>query len=119
LEVTLGAGVVAVPGILVVTVPVPSVAVSVSRTGFCVSLGVTGTTVFVLVSIITTGVSLGAEVGLGSASREDWTRAAAVAFRSTSGAGAVGCKNAGMQALKIKVIPRAGRRIFFIARLLF
>ena len=53
-----------VPGILVVTVPVPSVAVSVRRNEFCVSLGVTGTTVFVLVAVITTGVLLGAEVGV-------------------------------------------------------
>ena len=51
-----------VPGIL--TVPVPSVAVSVRRNEFCVSLGVTGTTVFVLVAVITTGVLLGAEVGV-------------------------------------------------------
>lgn len=78
-----------VPGVPVNGVPVPKVAVKVSRTGFWVSVAVTcvageGVTVIVDVSIATTGVLLGGTVAVGAACSVCCEKTAEVARKSSS-----------------------------------
>lgn len=111
-----------------VTVPAPTVAVSVSNVGFCVpvgvSVGIAWVCVGALVAVVTTAVLVGASVGVG----RDWivcsTCIATVACMSASemGAGLVAwgcCSAAGMHALNEKQSAVSKKNIFFIAQLLY